>query len=191
MREKKIMSYSHTEKEILLGVAKRSILHGLTHHGPLSINLEEYPDTLKKIRAVFVTLEIENHLRGCIGTLQAVEPTIKAVACYAFEAAFRDPRFPPVTPHEIEKLDISISILTPPEPMTFTSEKNLIEQLRPSIDGLILTEGKYSGTFLPSVWSQLPDSKLFLAHLKMKAGLPHDYWSTTIQIKRYTSEVIK
>lgn len=185
------MIYTPCDKKKLLDIAKKSIAHGLIHHGPVIVDLAQYSGAFKKIRAVFVTLELNGHLRGCIGTLQASEPLIEAIANYAFEAAFRDPRFPPVTNDDIEKLDISISVLTPPEPLTFTSEQDLLEKLRPYIDGLILMENGYTGTFLPSVWAQLPDPKTFLAHLKMKAGLPHDYWSNTIQIKRYTTEMIK
>jgi uncharacterized protein len=184
------MTYTPNDKKTLLDIARQSITHGLTYHEPLAVNLTEYSDLLKKIRAVFVTLELNGHLRGCIGTLQAHEPLAKAVAKYAFEAAFRDPRFPPVTSHDAEKLSITISILNPAEPLTFTSEHDLLGKLRPHIDGLILIEHGYSSTFLPSVWEQLPDPKTFLAHLKMKAGLPQAYWSNTIQIKRYTTDVI-
>lgn len=185
------MTYDDQEKNILLTIAKKSIFNGLKNGEPLSVDLMKYSETLRQIRAVFVTLEIEKHLQGCIGTLQALEPLVQATAHYAFEAAFKDPRFPPVTSLEAEKLEIALSVLNPAEPMIFASEQDLIEQLRPNIDGLILIEKRYSSTFLPSVWSQLQNPKEFLKHLKIKAGLPHNYWSDTIQIKRYTTEVIK
>jgi len=185
------MTYDDQEKKILLTVSKKSILHGLQNNEPLSINLMQYTEALQQVRAVFVTLKLEGHLRGCIGTLQALEPLVTAVARYAFQAAFQDPRFPPVTSAEAEGLEIFLSVLSPAEPITFKSEKDLIGQLRPNIDGLVLIERGHSSTFLPSVWSQLKDSKEFLAHLKIKAGLPHSYWSNTIQIKRYTTEVIQ
>ena len=110
------------------------------------------------------------------------------VAENAFAAAFRDPRFPPLRPDEYPRLEYHISILNPPEPMTVTSEADLLQQLRPGVDGLVLIEGARRATFLPSVWEQLPDPRQFLAHLKMKAGLPADYWSDSLRFERYTVE---
>jgi AMMECR1 domain-containing protein len=74
--------------------------------------------------------------------------------------------------------------------MTFSSEQDLLNQIQPNIDGLILQEGNLRGTFLPSVWQQLPDPNQFLRHLKQKAGLPSNYWSNTIKVYRYTTEII-
>jgi AMMECR1 domain-containing protein len=67
---------------------------------------------------------------------------------------------------------------------------NKDEQLPPRIDGLILEKGRRRGTFLPSVWEQLPEPEQFLRHLKLKAGLPTDYWSENIKIYRYQAEII-
>jgi AMMECR1 domain-containing protein len=72
--------------------------------------------------------------------------------------------------------------------MTFRSEADLIEQLRPGVDGLILSRGGQRGTFLPSVWEELPDPYIFLSQLRHKAGLPLDYWSADLQAERYTTE---
>jgi AMMECR1 domain-containing protein len=83
-----------------------------------------------------------------------------------------------------------LSILTPAEPIAFRSEQDLLTQLQPGIDGLILEEGYRRGTFLPSVWESLPEPEQFLRHLKQKAGLPASYWSDTIKIFRYRTDVI-
>ena len=72
--------------------------------------------------------------------------------------------------------------------MVFDLESDLIDQLVPGKDGLILREGSSSGTFLPSVWEQLPNPKEFLGQLKHKAGLSSDYWSETIEVQRYRAE---
>ena len=80
--------------------------------------------------------------------------------------------------------------ITQPEPIKFSSEQDLLHQLRPKIDGLILTDHGHRGTFLPSVWDQLPTPELFWSHLKLKAGLPPDHWSDTLQVARYTAESI-
>jgi len=112
---------------------------------------------------------------------------IEDVAENAFAAAFNDPRFPRLSADEFPNLDIHISILSKPEPISFDSEAELLEKIRPNIDGLILSDEYQQGTFLPSVWASLPDKNSFLRHLKQKADLPVDYWSDTISVERYTT----
>ncbi|RMG54230.1 MAG: AmmeMemoRadiSam system protein A [Gammaproteobacteria bacterium] len=180
--------YSDQERAILLDIARRSIAYGLDTGRPLPVNVAEFPPHLQEHRASFVTLNERGQLRGCIGALEAYQPLVKDVADHAFAAAFQDPRFPPVQPHELPELEIHVSVLSPPEPMTFRDEADLLAQLRPGVDGLILRAGHHQGTFLPSVWEQLPRREDFLAHLKLKAGLPPDYWSDDVQVWRYTTE---
>jgi AmmeMemoRadiSam system protein A len=110
------------------------------------------------------------------------------VADNAFAAAFRDPRFDPLAEWELDGLDLDISVLTPPEPMQFRDEPDLLRQLCPATDGLILEDRGRRGTFLPAVWQSLPEPELFLAELKHKAGLPATYWSPTIKVSRYRTE---
>ncbi|MGR9013138.1 MAG: AmmeMemoRadiSam system protein A [Gammaproteobacteria bacterium] len=184
------MSLNKENQQRLLDLAKSSIQHGLKTGGPIKIDLSDYPQELAEPRATFVTLEINNQLRGCIGMLEAVRPLAEDIAENAYSAAFKDPRFPPLEAHELDKLAVHLSILTPAEPVTFSSEQDLIAQLQPGIDGLILEEGRRRGTFLPSVWESLPEPEQFLRHLKQKAGLPLDYWSTNIRIYRYQAEII-
>ena len=135
--------------------------------------------------AAFVTLKKDDQLRGCIGSLSAYRPLCEDIAENAYAAAFRDPRFNALTEAELDDIELSISVLTPPEMIVFTSEEDLIAQLRPGVDGLIMTEGGNRGTFLPSVWENYPQAESFLKHLKMKAGLPASYWSGTIKVERY------
>ncbi len=142
---------------------------------------------LRESGACFVTLKREGELRGCIGSLSAERSLVEDVAENAYAAAFSDPRFYPLQSAELRRLEMSISIIGKAEPMHFSSEHDLIAQLRPDIDGLILEEGYRRGTFLPSVWEQLPDPVDFVRHLKLKAGLPVNYWSETIRISRYTT----
>lgn len=175
------------EQNTLLKVARESIEFGLKHHKPLPVNVREHSFNLQQHRATFVTLHLHEKLRGCIGTLEAHQPLIKDVAVHAFAAAFEDARFTPVTESELSQLDIHISILTPATPMQFVSEEDLLRQLQPGIDGLILQDGRHRGTFLPSVWEQLPEPKQFLRHLKMKAGVAGDYWSGDVKVSRYTT----
>lgn len=176
------------ERGILLALARRSIQSGLDPGGRLNIRIEDYPEKLHEKRACFVTLNKRGALRGCIGHLEAVQPLVMDVVENAHAAAFRDPRFPPLQSSELDALDIHISVLTPASPLPFTSEKDLVDRLRPGIDGLILQSGSRRGTFLPSVWESLPEPREFLRHLKLKAGMTADYWSDDIRMYRYTTE---
>jgi AmmeMemoRadiSam system protein A len=176
------------QRETLLDVARRSIRHGLDLGSALRIQGADYEPPLSQVRASFVTLHHNGMLRGCIGHLEAILPLIEDVAENAFSAAFRDPRFPLLTAEEYPGLELHISALTPAEPLAFESEEDLLQRMRPFKDGLILAEGVRQGTFLPSVWEQLPDPRDFLRHLKIKAGLPEDYWSPSIKIYRYETE---
>ncbi len=176
------------EKRTLMQVAQASVDHGLQTGRPLSVDPGEYTGKLAEPGASFVTLNERGELRGCIGTLEAYRPLISDVTENAFNAAFRDPRFPPVAEHERDRLEFHISVLNPAEDVQFDSEDDLVRQLRPGIDGLILSDRGRRGTFLPSVWESLPEPRAFLQHLKLKAGLPADYWSDTLKVERYTVE---
>lgn len=176
------------QRETLLDIARRSIRHGLDQGSALLIQGADYEPPLSRVRASFVTLKRNDMLRGCIGHLEAILPLVEDVAENAFSAAFRDPRFPPLTTEEYAELELHISALTPAEPLAVKSEDDLLQRMRPFKDGLILAEGVRQGTFLPSVWEQLPDPRDFLRQLKTKAGLPEDYWSPSIKVFRYETE---
>ena len=181
---------SDEQKDSLKKLALASIHCGLETGAPLSAD-DYLDDQATQVKlpdyqgAAFVTLKKGDQLRGCIGSLSAYRPLCEDVAENAYAAAFRDPRFNALTAEEIDDIDLSISVLTPPEMIVFTSEEDLIAQLRPGVDGLIMTEGSNRGTFLPSVWENYPQAESFLKHLKMKAGLPASYWSGTIKVERY------
>ncbi|MFW2440000.1 MAG: AmmeMemoRadiSam system protein B [Arenicellales bacterium] len=181
---------SDEQKEGLKKLSLASIRHGLKTGEPLSvadyINKNGGGEMLPDCQgAAFVTLKKNGQLRGCIGSLSAYRPLPEDIAENAFAAAFRDPRFTILTEDEMDEIEISISVLTTPEPMVFTSEQDLLSQLQPGVDGILLTEGGNRGTFLPSVWENLPEPASFLSQLKVKAGLPADYWSGTMKIERY------
>lgn len=178
-------------QKLLLTVARNAIFQAVEKSGGLFSMPGNLPAELLEKRATFVTLTIGGKLRGCIGMLEACRPLAEDVAANAVAAAFEDPRFSPLTKKEFAKLEIHISILSPPEELTFLSEADVLNQIRPGVDGLILQEGYHRGTFLPSVWEELPQKELFWAHLKLKAGLPADYWSDTLRVFRYTTEYIQ
>ncbi len=124
----------------------------------------------------FVTLKIDNQLRGCIGSLSTASPIVSDVRNNALNAAFHDPRFPPLSKSELEQVRIEVSVLTEPVPLTYKDVNDLLSRLRPGIDGVIVRKGSASATFLPQVWEQLPQTGSFLSHLCMKAGLACDQW---------------
>jgi len=176
------------QHQALLKLARDSITSGVLTGSPLNIDLTDFSPELTEERASFVTLEINKQLRGCIGSLEAWQPLVEDIINNSWAAAFSDPRFPPVTQNELEVINFHLSILSKPKIMLFSSEEDLIQQLQPYIDGLVLEEGAKRATFLPSVWENLTDSKQFLSHLKQKAGLPTDYWSDNLRVHRYTTE---
>ena len=175
-------------QQLLLKIAQDTIFQGLENRRGKVPGPGILPDELMEKRASFVTLTINGTLRGCIGMLEACRPLAEDVAENARAAAFEDPRFPPLTKKDFEKLEIHISILSPPEAMVFSSEADLLRQVRLGVDGLVIQDGFRRGTFLPSVWEELPEKELFWAHLKLKAGLSADYWSDTLRVFRYTTD---
>lgn len=174
-------------KTDLLSVARAAIMLG-AEGKKNEITAENYSSILQAFGASFVTLKIDGQLKGCIGSLQARRSLVLDVSENAHAAAFEDSRFSPVTINDLDKLTIQISILSSPEKIEFSSEQDLLKQIRPGEDGLILQDNLHRGTFLPSVWEQLPGPKEFLRNLKNKAGLEKDYWSNDLSVQRYTTE---
>jgi uncharacterized protein len=179
------------ERRVLLEVAARAVAHGLRTNESLEVDPAAYPEALRAPRATFVTLERGGQLLGCIGSLVARTSMVEDVARNAYGAIFHDPRCPRLTPSDAPHVEIHISILGPPVPMRFRDEEDLVRQLRPGVDGLLLEDGFNRGTFLPSVWESLPDAHDFVTHLKLKAGLPPTYWSDTLRVSRYSTEVVE
>ena len=177
---------NNDDKKLIFDVINKSIQEGLKNGKVFNPDIKDYADHLKQKYAVFITLKLNGQLRGCIGTTEATSPLINAVAHYAHAAAFSDPRFNPLTSDEYKKIEISLSILTPATPIIFDDEKNLLDQLRPGIDGLIITKNNARATFLPVVWESIKDKKQFLAELKRKAGIKHN--ESPDAAWRYTAE---
>ncbi|HEX5276546.1 MAG TPA: AmmeMemoRadiSam system protein B [Fluviicoccus sp.] len=179
---------STSERDTLKSIAWASIRQGLAGGGPLAVRPEVYPPRLSANGAVFVTLLKDGDLRGCIGSLEARRPLVEDVSHHAWDAAFNDARFTPLQPDELEGLTMHISMLVPPEALEVHSEEELVNRLRPGIDGVILEEGHRRATYLPSVWSQIPDPVRFVRYLKRKGGWPERYWSPGLRVWRYEVE---
>ena len=144
------------------------------------------PAWLAEPGATFVTLTRNGKLRGCIGSIEARRPLGEDVRENAVAAAFEDPRFPALKRADFEKVRIEVSLLSPPEAMAVDDEAAALAALRPDVDGVILECGRHRGVFLPQVWEQLPEPAAFLAHLKNKAGLPMDFWTDGVRLRRFT-----
>ncbi len=168
---------------ILLPIARSTIGNALDRQIG---DIDESPPWLQEKGASFVTLTMHQHLRGCIGSLEAHRPLLLDVKANAFAAAFRDPRFLPLTAAEFDDTEIEISLLSPQQPIAFSSEAEALAELRPQVDGIVFQYGHYRSTFLPQVWEQLTSPVTFMAHLKHKAGLHPDFWHDDIQLYRYT-----
>lgn len=173
------------EQDRLLDLARGSIAQGLTSGQPPRYSAHDFTGALARPGASFVTLRRDNALRGCVGSLEATRPLAQDVGIAAFNAAFRDFRFPRLGASELEQLRIEISVLTPMVPLEVRDQDELLARLRPLIDGLLLEEGPARATFLPKVWEQLTEPLDFVRALKRKAGLPADYWSPTLRLSRY------
>lgn len=169
----------------LLGLARDSIEYGFEHRSPLPVRVEEFPAALAEPAATFTTLRRGAELRGCCGTLEARLALAADVAHSAFQAAFHDPRFDPLLRDEFQGIDLEVSVLTPMETMHVSDEADLLGQLQPGVDGLVIAEGSRRATFLPKVWENLPEPGQFIAQLKAKCGLPFDYWSPRLEFLRY------
>lgn len=133
-------------------------------------------DVLKQQVGTFVTLKIDNRLRGCIGNLEPSGTIVESIRRNAVSSAFNDHRFSPLTADEFKDMYINISILSKPDRLEYLDGDDLVNRLRPGTDGVILSKGRASATFLPQVWEQLPDPGQFLEHLCLKAGLARSAW---------------
>ena len=179
--------YNQESKRNLFLLTRRAIWYGFTHDRIPRLHARDYPPELWEKRASFVTLRIQEELRGCIGNLEANRPLALDISHNAQGAAFRDPRFPPLEEAEFDNLNIHLSILGPPAPIEFLDESDLLGRLAPGTDGLILAADGYRATFLPDVWKNLPGPRDFLNALKKKAGLPGGYPLKKVSIYRYST----
>ena len=168
--------------QVLLPIARAAIARELGR----TQTADEAAAWLRQMGATFITLKQGTKLRGCIGTLRAHRPLLDDVKANAVSAAFRDPRFRPLTAAELDMTRLELSLLSEVKALTFENERDALSQLRPGVDGVILHYGYHQSTFLPQVWEELSEPTEFMAHLKRKAGLPPDFWEPEMKLARYT-----
>jgi AmmeMemoRadiSam system protein A len=140
---------------------------------------------LEERSATFVTLKQAGGLRGCVGSLQATRALRDDVRANAVAAAFRDPRFAPLEASELARTSLEVSLLSAEERIEAASERELLARLRPGLDGVILEYGGHRATLLPQVWERVSEPREFLAALRLKAGLPEDFWNDGMRLSRY------
>jgi AmmeMemoRadiSam system protein A len=173
---------SDEEKRYLLGLARGAIVAEATGGPPPEP--ETRTPALSVDRGVFVTLHRGGQLRGCIGYIEGVKPLVEAVVDNALSAAFRDPRFTPVTGGEVADLEIEISALTPLRTVASWREIQI------PLHGVVLTRGAHKSVFLPQVAAEQGwDRDTMLSHLAMKAGLSPDAWREGAAFEVFEAEV--
>ncbi|HEY6641562.1 AmmeMemoRadiSam system protein A [Povalibacter sp.] len=177
-----------SHRHLLLTLSRQSIVAGLRENRRVPSPDFAHDGVLDAPRASFVTLRAKGHLRGCCGTLEPQGPLAEGVWRNAWAAAFSDPRFAPLSPDEYPDIDVHISVLSPLESLPAMTEQELLRELRPDVDGLLLQRGAAQATFLPAVWEQVSSAVEFVRQLKLKAGWTADFWAPDIVAWRYTAE---
>ncbi|WP_101760469.1 AmmeMemoRadiSam system protein A [Oceanicoccus sp. KOV_DT_Chl] len=183
--------YSAIQQQQMLAAAHGSIHHGLTMGTRLEVNLQQYDTVLHQPCATFVTLKIDSLLKGCIGSIQTEQSLIENLSENAYCAAFEDNRFPALTHDELSLLEIEIALLGDLEQLPCATAAELVAQLRPGADGLVLTDGDLSATFLPSIWQQVNHPEHFVRELSLKAGIDYHHWNPDIMAERYSVVTIQ
>jgi len=141
---------------------------------------------LREPGATFITLNLDRKLRGCIGSLRAHRPLLDDIKANALAAAFKDPRFKPLSAIEYEGIVVEVSLLSDLNPLSFSDEGAALAQLQPHVHGVIFEYGHHRSTYLPQVWDTFADPAMFLATLKQKAGLPPNFWEPGVKLHTYT-----
>lgn len=177
------------EKQTLLYIAREALEHAVRGTPLPPLDATVLTSTLSENGASFVTLTIHGDLRGCIGALEAYQPLASDVREHAIAAALNDPRFAPVHESELKNIHIEVSRLTTPRQLTYDNPADLLQRLRPHVDGVILKLGQRRATFLPQVWEKIPEPEEFLRQLCYKMGLPPNTWQDTkLQVYIYQVE---
>jgi len=164
------------EGKYLLDVARKTIEQELFGDKTVIQGNELNSPKFSEKRGTFVTLTINNNLRGCIGYITPPGTLMAGIKDNAISAAFTDPRFSPLSKKEFKDVKVEISILTNPAPLEYSDADDLLKKICPDVDGVIIKKGYYQATFLPQVWEQLPDKKEFFTQLCLKAGMDANEW---------------
>lgn len=184
--DKRIGNTDNTAVGFMLDFARRAITEFVTS-GKIIELPKDYPKELEEKRGVFVTLNENGELRGCIGIL-SLRAIIRNLRDAAIEAC-ADVRFMPVSKKELQDIDFEISVLTSPKLIDAKNPKELLQKINPGKDGLILESNGSSGLFLPQVWKDIPEKEEFMCHLCLKAGLSENAWLNGARVYKFGAEI--
>ncbi len=180
---------TNDEKNILLRIAREAMEYAVKGKALPPLDVQTLTPLLREVGASFVTLTIQDDLRGCIGALEAYQPLAEDVREHAIAAALQDPRFPPVKESELSRIKLEVSRLTAPQLLEYSSSEELLKKLRPHVDGVIIRDNHRRATFLPQVWEKIPDPAEFLGHLCQKMGVRAGHWrEAKLQVYIYQVE---
>ena len=171
----------------LCHLALDAIDHGLVHREPIAVELSTLAPLLREPRASFVTLTRQGEIRGLAGTPSAVKPLAEDVVQNAYSAAFRAPRHGVLMARERVDLSVSVTVLSPTEPLRSQTEEELISAIRPGVDGLLISDGRCRALCLPAQWRDYPEPRAFVDQLKAKAGMAKTHWSSSFSAWRFTA----
>jgi AmmeMemoRadiSam system protein B/AmmeMemoRadiSam system protein A len=172
------------EKAELLSLAEKTIKEYVKSHKENDMEINN--PKLKSMGAVFVTINTNGHLRGCIGHIEPIMPLYKSVIRNAIAASSSDPRFPPMNDSELKDMEVEITILSPLSPL------KEIKDIKIGRDGIYMTKGQNGAIFLPQVPLQFGwDRDTYLKELSLKAGLPPDAWKEGATLYTFTAEIIR
>ena len=174
------------DADLLFLLADAAIRAGLDEEAPPPVDEAGLPPALAARHGAFVTLHVAGELNGCIGTLDPTAALGVAVPGLAWQAAFADPRLPALTAADYDDLDMHVSVLGPLVPVPARRQVDVVAQLRPGVDGLVIADQDRRATFLPVVWEKVADADAFVDHLQRKAGLPVGRWTPDTRAWRYT-----
>jgi hypothetical protein len=182
-----VPSLSADDLHRLIDIAEASVVAGLEGRRAAAPDLGTLPRSLQRPAGAFVTLTVDGELNGCIGTIEGGEAVGVVVSRLAWDAAFADPRLPALTVADYEALVLEVSVLSPLEPLAAGTSRDLLGNLNPGVDGLLIEAHRRRAVFQPSVWRQLPDPVDFVARLQQKAGLDPHGWPAGMLAWRFTT----
>ena len=172
-------------RDYILSIARESIRCGLNNE---NYEPKHIPPVLTQFGASFVTIKLDDKLRGCIGSVYPTKPLVLDIIDNAVNAAFRDSRFEPLSQDEFDNLEISVSILSDIKRIKYKDEKDLLSKIYPH--GVIIALREKRAVYLPVVWEQLPEREVFLNSLKEKAGIDPYYFTNNIEAYKFDTLVI-
>lgn len=183
------MALTSDERSRLLQISRIVITSAVRGDEMKEMIREDFPDVFNKKMATFVTITKHGQLRGCIGTVYAYQSLIDDVIKNAAASATRDYRFKPVSPEELGDIHIEISVLSELKEISCSDADELIAQIKPTRDGILIADGNDRATFLPQVWNKISSTSRFLENLCLKMGKDSSAWRTgNLTVYQYTVE---